>query len=80
MYIGKVRCCSSKHFGLQLPDIQLVGKSTPIVGREINALFDIIDLPNALFGFAASSFNCGLVGKSTPFSIYPTSLRPCFNL
>jgi len=27
------------------------------VGREINALFDIIDLPTALFGFAAFIFN-----------------------
>jgi len=31
----------------------------PFVGREINALFDIIDLPTDLFGFAAYSFNCG---------------------
>jgi len=30
------------------------------VGREINALFDIIDLPTALFEFAAFSFNCSI--------------------
>ena len=31
------------------------------VVREINALFDLIDLPTALFGFAAFSFNCGVL-------------------
>jgi len=31
------------------------------VGREINALFDIIDLPTTLFGVAAFSFNCGVL-------------------
>ncbi len=31
------------------------------VGREINALFDIIDLPTALLGFAALIFNCGVL-------------------
>ena len=31
------------------------------VGREINALFDINDLPTALLGFAAFIFNCGVL-------------------
>jgi len=39
---------------LEIPQIRHFGQCW-----EINALFDIIDLPTDLFGFAAYSFNCG---------------------